>query len=111
MEERLVRLGTLAVLHLPLDLHAWVELAEYLVHPGGAADDGRFAGDHGGAGLAVLGDELGGDVAAADVFAEGSAYVGLDFGGQVGEEEIGHGKLREQNGGDYKGCRRLVQCR
>ncbi|MNF45227.1 hypothetical protein D3C84_263550 [compost metagenome] len=111
VEERLVRFGALAVLNVPFNLHSWVELAEHFVHPGGAADDGRFAGDHAGAGLAVLGDELGGDVAAADVFAEGSTYVGLDFGVQVGEEEIGHGKLREQNGGDYKGCRRLAQCR
>ncbi|MCY1412629.1 hypothetical protein D9M71_280410 [compost metagenome] len=111
VEEGLVGLGAIAVLHLPFHLHARVELAEYLVHPGRAADDGRFAGDHAGAGLAVLGDELGGDVTAADVFLEGGTYVGLDFGGEVSEEKVGHGGLRRQDGGDYKGCRRLAQCR
>ncbi|MDT4829877.1 hypothetical protein FQZ97_633110 [compost metagenome] len=74
---------------------ARVELAEHGVDPGGAADDRGLAGDHAGVGQAVAGDQLRGDVAAADVLGQSPADVRLDLGAQFGKGQVGHGGLHD----------------
>ncbi|MNP07605.1 hypothetical protein D3C76_996340 [compost metagenome] len=107
-EQRLVGADPVAVLHLPFHLHLRIELAEYLVHPGGAGDGGVLAGDDAGGSQAVGGDQLGGDVAAADVLGQGGADVGLDFPGEVGKGEVRHGRLLVRGAGIIRAARRIV---
>ncbi len=85
VKQRLVRADPFAIADLPVHRDPWVELAEHRIDPGGSGDGCLVAGDDGGFGQPFGGDQLGGDVAAADVFEQRTAYVGFDFGGQVGE--------------------------
>ncbi|MNN48997.1 hypothetical protein D3C81_1635000 [compost metagenome] len=85
MEQHLIGRHPFTVGNLPVHRHPRVQLPKHVIHPGGAADDGRIAGDDGGCGQAFGRDQLRGDVAAADVFKQRTAHVGFDFGGQIGE--------------------------
>ncbi len=93
VEQRLVRADPFAIAYLPVHGDTRVELAEYRVDPGGAGDHGGFASNDGGLGQALGGNQLRGDVAAADVFCQGAAHIGLDFAAEVVESEVGHGGL------------------
>ena len=55
----------------PCDPDRGIDLAEYGVEPGAAAEHRRLAGDHAGIGLRGLGDQRGGDITVTDVFAQG----------------------------------------
>ncbi|MCY1400096.1 hypothetical protein D9M71_151690 [compost metagenome] len=107
-EQGLVGRDAFAVADFPFHLHLRVELAEYLVHPGRAGDGGVLAGDDAGGCRALGGDQLGGDVAAADVLGQGGADVGLDFPGEVGKVEVRHLGLLIRGGGIIRAARRLV---
>ncbi|MNV81226.1 hypothetical protein D3C71_1748770 [compost metagenome] len=85
VEQGLVGVDALAVAYLPVHGDARVEPAKHRIDPGAAGDHRRFAGDHAGAGLAVLGDQLRGDIAATDVLGQRATNIGLDFASQVGE--------------------------
>ncbi len=85
MKQRLIGFYPLAIDHLPMHRHPWIELTKHGIDPRGAADDGGVAGDDGGFGQTFGRDQLRGDVAAADVFEQRTAHVGFDFGGQIGE--------------------------
>ena len=101
-EQHLVGFDALAILHAPVHRHARIQLAEHRIDPGRATDHGRLAGDHAGMRQAFGGDQLRGDVAAAEVFGQRQADVGFDVGGQLGKGEVGHGGLlRRGEGGDY----------
>ena len=66
-----------------------------------------LAGNHPGLGLALWIDQLSGKVAAADVFRQGGADVGLDFALEVGKGEVRHGGLLYEIGRLY-GARRTA---
>ncbi|MNM73843.1 hypothetical protein D3C81_855870 [compost metagenome] len=85
VEQHLVGGGAVAILDLPVHRYPWVELAEYRINPGRTGNHAVIAGNDGGLGQALGRDQLGGDVATADVFEQRTAHVGFDFGGQVGE--------------------------
>ena len=85
MKQRLIGFDPFAVTHLPMHRDTWIELTEHSVDPCRTADNGVIAGDDGGFGQTFGGDQLRGDVAAADVFEQRTAHVGFDFGGQIGE--------------------------
>ncbi|MNT44100.1 hypothetical protein D3C72_1806110 [compost metagenome] len=81
----MVGLRPFAILNLPMHRHSWIKLTEHGVDPSSASDDAIITGNDGGLGQALGWDQLGGDVATADVFEQRTAYVGFDFGSQVGE--------------------------
>ena len=85
VEQRLVGRGPIAIGHLPMHRDPRVELAEHRIDPGGTGDGAVLTGDDGCLGQALGRNQLGGDVATADVFEQRAAHVGFDFGGQVGE--------------------------
>src|SRR3569623_378159 len=67
-----------AVPYLPHDFYVRLDLAKHFVEPSSAADHRRFAADHTGMGMGFSGDEGGREIAAADVFTQGSDDVGAD---------------------------------
>lgn len=81
-----------AILDMPFNVHV-AQLLKHFVGPGGAAHDGVFAGNDGGGAAAVRVDELGGDIAIADIFFQSKGHIAGDvvtnIVGQVGAE--GHG--------------------
>ncbi|MNN47590.1 hypothetical protein D3C81_1620180 [compost metagenome] len=85
VKQRLIGLGLLAIGHLPVHRHPWIELTEHGVDPGRAGDHAILTGNDGGLGQALGRDQLRGDVATADVLQQRAAHVGFDFSGQVGE--------------------------
>ena len=95
--QHLSRLDRHAVLRVPADVNAWIERRKGAGEPGGAAEDGFLARNDRGAGALRGGNELGGQVAGADVFGQGAGDVAFDFvvesvvGGDV---ERAHGSVR-----------------
>ncbi|MNJ56846.1 hypothetical protein D3C77_524100 [compost metagenome] len=85
MKQRLVGLRPFAIFNLPMYRYPWIKLTKHGIDPGSAGDHTIIAGNDGGLGQALGRDQLGGDVATADVFEQRTAHVGFDFGGQVGE--------------------------
>ncbi len=85
VKQDLVRIDSLTIAHLPMHRNPWIELAKDCIDPGRAGNRRWLTGDDGGLGQSFGGDQLRGDVAAADVFAQRTAHVGFDFGGQVGK--------------------------
>lgn len=87
-----IRLESVAILHMPFNVY-FAQLPEHFIGPGSAAHNGVFAGNDGGSAAAVRVDELGGDIAIADIFFQSKGRIAGDvvtnIVGQVGAE--GHG--------------------
>jgi hypothetical protein len=77
-----------AVPGVPFQAHA-AELAEHFLGPGGAAQHRVLAGEDGGGGGVVRGDQAGGEVAVAQVFFQGEG----DRAGQVVADVVGQGAV------------------
>jgi len=76
----------------PVDLHLRVQRTVGGVEPGSAGDYrillAQQVGD-----IVVVRQQRGSDIAAADVFGQGPADIGVDFGSQIGKGKIRHGRL------------------
>jgi hypothetical protein len=83
LQHHLVGGATLALLHMPGDLHGGVQRAQGGFGPGGAADHGLFARQDAGAGAAGGVNQAGGQVASAYVFGQGAGHVSLGQGRYV----------------------------
>lgn len=87
----LIRLDLFTITYLPLEADAAVHLAEHLIHPGAAADGGRFSTDDPATGTVVGRNQGRRDIATADILGQGGAHVLFDDGFQI--TQVQHGGL------------------
>ena len=84
--EQLVGLDAVAVPGQPFDFCSGIEAAETALEPGTTAKHAGFARDDGGAAGYSGGNEIGGEVAGADILGKGGSNVAFDFGGEQGQK-------------------------
>ncbi len=84
MKQRLIGADTFAIDHLPVHRHARVQLTKDRIDPGRAGDHCRIARDDGGLGQPFCRNQLGGDIAAANILKQCATHIGFNLGAQVG---------------------------
>jgi len=79
----------IAITDMPFNVHL-SQLSEHFIGPGNTAHGGIFTGDDGGAAGAVCVDQLGGDIAIADIFFQSKGHIAADVVTHV-VREVGDG--------------------
>ena len=91
LAQELVGGDAFAIGHLPDDLCRRIAAGDAGVEPGRAADHAGFTADHGGAHLALTGDQTGRQVAGTDILGQGGGDIAGDFFGERVVEFNAHG--------------------
>src|SRR6185295_20268618 len=80
LKQGLIRSNAVAVVGMPGQLDSWIQLTEYLSHPRAAAQGRLLAGDDFTCDPLCGGDQLSGDITAADVLSQGSCDLLSEVG-------------------------------